>query len=237
MADFISSIQNIVTLTPTATVGRGGESASISTLIKYATFDSVNFSNEGKSLYDISQIDNSFDALLGTLGGVNSQDIQRLSEQANGLLLEGSLAAKPIDYDAIMENIKQLYAGQTLSQKEQEELVFLTENLQSYIQNLSITQLFSPQNSATLDGLFQERLSDAEKADLGKISQQLQRVLFTATDKEGESYLDTLTSLYGLNTPSKEEEDTLFSLFNKRNTLLSSAILNRNLLSNYAEIL
>ena len=163
--------------------------------------------------------------------------MDKLGSIAQNLFSNGSLQASSINYDAILENITKLYEGKELDSKTEEKLVTLTGELQSYVQNLSIAQLFSPSSTSTTNTLFNEKLTDDEKSDLGKMAQQLNRVLFSSTDNEGSSFLDSLNSLYGLNTPSSEENNDIFSLFSQKNSLLSSVLLNRNLASNYGDLL
>ena len=237
MADFITQIQNIATLTPITT--RNTQRISdIATLIHYGTTDSVNFSKEGLNLSAIANIDNQFDALLGTpaLNSEENSTLQTLSSYANTLFNSGSLQPRSIDFEGIMKHIETIYAGENLSKSDKQTLTNLTAQLQSYVQNLSISQLFSTTQPST-NPLFNERLTAEEKGDLGKIAQQLNRVLFSSSDSSATSFLDSLNSLYGLNPTTKEEESDIFSLFTKRNALLSSVLLNRNLLSNYGDIL
>ncbi len=240
MADFISQIQNIANVYAPATVNNRQSIEQIATLISHGTVDTVNFSDDGKNLFQISQINSQFDDIFGlpnTLTSQQNEKLEKLGAVAENLFSNGSLQARSIDYDAILNNITKLYEGKTLSKNEQDKLVTLGAELQSYVQNLSITQLFSTSSVSATNTLFNTQLSDSEKSDLGKIAQQLNRVLFTSTDSEGSSFLDSLNSLYGLNTPSSQEEDNIFSLFTQRNSLLSSVLLNRNLASNYGDLL
>ena len=240
MADFTSSIQNIANVYGVAPVYTPKQTQQIATIIKNGTIDSVNFSDESQNLFQIAQINSTFDDLLGVPSNLTSQqqtELEKLGAIAENLFSNGSLQSTSIDYDAILENITKLYEGKELDAKTEEKLLSLTGELQSYVQNLSITQLFSPSSVSSTNTLFNEKLTDDEKSDVGKISQQLNRVLFTSTDEEGSSFLDSLNSLYGLNTPSSEEENDIFSLFSQRNSLLSSVLLNRNLASNYGDLL
>lgn len=239
MADFISQIQNIANVYAPTGVSNSQRAAQIATIISHGTVDTVNFSQEGKNLFQISQINSQFDDIYGlpnSLTEDQNESLQKLGAVANNLFAGGSLERRSIDYDSIIENINKLYEGETLSKDDEDKLVSLTAQLQSYVQNLAITQLFSNSSTTATNTLFNERLSDSEKGDLGKIAQQLNRVLFTSTDNEGGSFLDSLNSLYGLNTPNVEQEDDIFALFSQRNTLLSSVLLNRNLASNYGDI-
>lgn len=240
MSDFTTSIQNISNVYGVAPVYTPKQTQQIATIIKNGTIDSVNFSDESQNLFQIAQINGRFDDLLGvpsTLTTTQQSELEKLGSIAQNLFSNGSLKPASTDYEAILENITKLYEGKELDTKTQEELVTLTGELQSYVQNLSITQLFSSSSVSSTNTLFNERLTDDEKSDLGKISQQLNRVLFTSTDNEGSSFLDSLNSLYGLNTPSSEENDDIFSLFSQRNSLLTSVLLNRNLASNYGDLL
>ncbi len=240
MADFISQIQNIANVYAPSSVNNARKIEQIATLVSHGTIDTVNFSDEGKNLFDIAQINGRFDDLLGVpndLTDSQNSQLEKLGQVAQNLFSGGSLQASSIDYDAIMKNITKIYEGKSLSQDEKEKLLTLSGELQSYVQNLSITQLFSPSSTPATNTLFNAQLNDSEKSDLGKIAQQLNRVLFTSTDSKGSSFLDSLNSLYGLNTPSSEEKNDIFSLFSQRNTLLSSVLLNRNLSSNYGDLL
>ncbi len=240
MADFISQIQNIANVYAPSAINNSRKIAQIATLISHGTVDTVNFSNESKNLFEIAQINGRFDDILGLpndLTASQNSQLKKLGGLAQNLFSHGSLQPSAIDYDAIMKNITKIYEGKSLSKDEKEKLLTLSGELQSYVQNLSISQLFSTSQTPATNTLFNAQLSDSEKSDLGKIAQQLNRVLFTSTDSEGSSFLDSLNSLYGLNSPSIQEQNDIFSLFTQRNTLLSSVLLNRNLASNYGDLL
>ncbi len=240
MSDFTTSIQNISNVYGVAPVYTPKQTQQIATIIKHGTIDSVNFSDESQNLFQISQINSTFDDFLGVPSNLTSAqqtELEKLGSLAENLFTNGSLERTSTDYDAILENILKLYEGKELDTQTEEKLVTLSGELQSYVQNLSITQLFSPSSASSTNTFFNKRLTDDEKSDLGKISQQLNRVLFTSSDEEGSSFLDSLNSLYGLNTPSSEEENDIFSLFSQRNSLLTSVLLNRNLASNYGDLL
>jgi len=241
MSDFTTSIQNISNIYGVAPVHTPKQIQQIATIIKNGTIDSVNFSDESKNLFQISEINGRFDDLLGvpsTLTTSQQSQLEKLGSIAENLFSSGSLKPASTDFEAILENFTKLYEGKKLDVQTEEKLVKLTGELQSYVQNLSISQLYSSSASvSSTNTLFNERLTDSEKGDLGKIAQQLNRVLFTPTDNEGSSFLDSLNSLYGLNTPSSEESDDIFSLFSQRNSLLTSVLLNRNLASNYGDLL
>jgi len=240
MSDFTTSIQNISNVYGVAPVYTPRQTQQIATIIKNGTIDSVNFSDESQNLFQISQINGRFDDLLGvpsTLTSSQQSELEKLGFIAENLFSNGSLKPASMDYDAILENINKLYEGKELDSQTEQQLLTLTGELQSYVQNLSITQLFSSSTVSSTNTFFNERLTDSEKSDLGKVAQQLNRVLFTSTDDTGSSFLDSLNSLYGLNTPSIEEENDIFSLFSQRNSLLTSVLLNRNLASNYGDLL
>ncbi len=246
MSDFTASIQNIAKVYATTPVQTQSQTQQVSTLIQNGTYDSVNFSSESQNLFQIAQINGTFDDLLGVpnqLTDTEQSQLEKLGSIAQNLFSNGSVQRSATDYDSIMANIEKLYEGKTLTSKDQEALASLTAELQNYMQNLSITQLFSNTNSDFFLGdnatntLFNDRLTESEKSDLGKISQQLNRVLFTANDESGSSFLDSLNSIYGLNTPTKDENDDMFSLLSQHNTLLSSVVLNRSLTSNYGDLL
>jgi len=240
MADFISQIQNIANVYAPSAINNSRKIAQIATLISHGTVDTVNFSNESKNLFEIAQINGRFDDILGLpndLTASQNSQLKKLGGLAQNLFSNGSLQPSAIDYDAIMKNITKLYAQKNLSEEDRAKLATLSGELQSYVQNLSISQLFSTSQTPATNTLFNAQLSNSEKSDLGKIAQQLNRVLFTSTDSEGSSFLDSLNSLYGLNSPSIQEQNDIFSLFTQRNTLLSSVLLNRNLASNYGDLL
>jgi hypothetical protein len=247
MSDFTTSVQNIAKVYASTPVQTRQQTQQVATLIQNGTYDSVNFSNESQNLFQIAQIDSTFDELFSVPNALSADQqpqLEKLGTMAQNLFLGGSLELASTDYDGILANIQKIYEGKEMTKKEQDELVNLTAQLQSYIQNLSITQLFSSENSGffttsntTTNTFFNEKLTESEKADLGKISQQLNRLLFTANDESGSSFLDSLNSIYGLNSPSQEENDDIFSLFSQRNSLLSSVLLNRNLTSNYGDLL
>jgi len=244
MSDFTTSIQNIANVYGVGQVYTPKQTQQIATLIKNGTIDSVNFSDESQNLFQIAQVGSQFDDIFGipsTLSEEQQSELERLGSVAENLFSNGSLSFASTDYDAILKNIDSLYEGKELSQSEVEKITTLTSELQSYIQNLSITQLFSSSTdnfftTGTNTTFFDERLTESEKSDLGKISQQLNRYLFTANDENASSFLDELNSLYGFNTTS-ETDTNIFSLFTKQNTLLSSVLLNRDLTSNYGDLL
>ncbi len=244
MSDFLSSIKNIAAVSTVVPVSRPGERAQIANIIQNAAIDSVNFSNESKNLFQISQIDRQFDQIFGIpkdLSASQQEQLHKLGNIANNLFSSGALQRQLPDSDTIMENIKTLFADQTLSGSAQKQLASLSTEVQSYLQNLSITQLTSGnQNNFFLnnqDSTLQNiTLSDSEKQDLGKIAQQLNRLLFVATDAQSNSFLDSINSLYGLNNPSTEDQQSLTSLLTQRNTLFSSLLLNRNVTYSYGDL-
>ena len=246
MSDFTTSVQNIAKVYSTTPVQTRRQSQQIATLIQHGTYDSINFSKESQNLFQLSQMNGRVDDLFGVpnkLTDTQQSQLEKLGSIAQNLFSNGSVQRASTDYESIIENIEKLYEGKTLTSKEQDKLVKLTDELQSYMQNLSITQLFSNTKNDFFLGdnatntLFNDKLTESEKSDLGKISQQLNRVLFTVNDESGSSFLDSLNSIYGLNTPSKDEDNDIFSLLSQHNTLLSSVILNRSLTSNYGDLL
>jgi hypothetical protein len=238
MADFISQIQNIANVYQTTPTTSNAKIEQIATLIQYATADSVNFSKESQNLLQISEIDKQFETLLGlpqSLTPTQQQSFDTLNQVAQSLFNNQSLTPSSIDYDAIMKNIEKLFSN--VDDEDKKRMQELTAELQRYIQNLSITQLFSPSyTTSTTATLFNERLTESEQADLGRVSTQLNRLLFSANDENASSFLDELNSLYGLSNPTESEREDILSLFHERNTLLSSILLNRDLISNYAEV-
>jgi len=240
MADFISQIQNIANIYPPTTI-RTPEIKQIATILSHKTADSVNFSNESKNLFEISQIDKNFDQILSLprdLNEINSNYKEKLAKIAKDLFLNGSLQKSSIDFDAIGKTISKIYHKSDLSKKDRKTLVNLSASIQTYMQNQLISQLISPSSPIqTTKSILTTNLNQEDITNLAKISKQLNRVLLTPTNSEGSLFLDSINSLFALNNPSNKEKDDIFSLFTNRNILLSSIILNRNLDSNYAVLI
>ncbi len=245
MSDFTNSIQNIARVSAIPTLISSKERQNIAEIVSLGTYDSVNFSKESQNLFQISQISQRFDDLLGVPNLLDTKDQERLNSLgsiAQNLFNQGSLSFASVDSQSILENIQKLYDETDMSKEQKDQLANLTSQLQGYLQNLSITQLFSPSEGSFFDAIgtqnnfFNQRLTDSEQSDLGKIAQQLNRLLFSSNDTQASSFLDSLNSLYGLNTPSQEEQSDIFSLLSEHNTLLASTLLNRSLTSNYSEL-
>lgn len=244
MSDFTSSIRNVAALYASTSVSSPKQVEQVATLIQNTTIDTVNFSQDSQNLFQIAQINSQFDEIFGIPTSLNEEDaslLDRLSAAAKTLFDRGALELSRADYDAILEDINTLYEEGSLVQGDPEEVATLTAQLQEYVQNISITQLFSQDSdnffsTVSTNTLFAEQLSDSEKSELGQISLQLNRFLFSTNDSEASDFLDEINTLYGINSPLSDEENDILSLFRERNALLSSVLLNRDLNANYADL-
>jgi len=236
MSTFTNSITNIVN---NGYVGNGyskREVAQISQSIKNSAIDHVNFSNESKSLFQISQIDTLLNGIFGlpnNLTQSQQNQLQSIRKGLDGLNLKNSSQLELIDFDKIYKNLG-------LQESDKEKVKGLTQELTNYLSQNSINNLFGNTNSNDFsflsDGyskIFSEKLTSDEVDSLGFLSTQLNRLLYNSNDNQTSSYLNVFNDLVGLNNPSQNDIFSANSLLTQRNTLLSSTLLNRPSLSNY----
>jgi len=127
-----------------------------------------------------------------------------------------------------------------VSEKSKEQIQSLTNELSQYLTQRSIIELFGDSGETNLsffsegyNKILGEKLTESETNGLGTLSIQLNRLLFNSDDNQLSSYLNLFNDLYGLNSPSDEELFSANSLLTQRNTLLSTALIERSYQSSY----
>ncbi len=236
MSTFTNSITNIVN---SGYIGNGynkKEVTQISASIRNSAIDNVNFSNESKSLFQISQIDTLLNGIFGlpnNLTQSQKDELEGIRKGMDGLNLKNSSQLELIDFDKIYKNLG-------LQESDKEKIRGLVQELTNYLTQNSINNLFGNTNnndfSFLSDGyskIFSEKLTNDEVDSLGYLSTQLNRVLFSSENNQTSSYLNIFNDLVGLNNPSGNDLFNANSLLLQRNTLLSSTLLNRPFSSNY----
>jgi hypothetical protein len=234
MADIVS---NILSTYPVSNIGYSFTNKSaVTTILNNSLTDSVNFSTSAKNLYQILGIDSQINSIVGQLDKSRDSELKSLGEVARVLFENGSLGFKAVDFEQLLDEVKKLYEGE--SEDKREKIANLTKEIEDYTKFQALTNLFinpsdSIFSSLSFNSLFSQNLTDKEREDLSLISSSLSRVLFTPTDTEGADFLESLNSIYALNPISKSTNETLLSLFNRRNSLLSGVLLDRELFSHY----
>ena len=235
MSTYTNSITNIVNSGYTANYSPKRIS-QLNEIIKTGAIDSVNFSNESKNLFQISQIDTLLDGIFGIPKNLTTDQQNQLDELRKGLdgiYSNNSSQLEIIDFDKIFKNLD-------ISDGNKEQIKELTNELNKYLAENSISQLFGNSSSNTLsflsDGyntILGEKLSADETQKLGTLSLQLNRLFFNNDNNKVSSYLNLFNDLYGLNTPNEQELFDARTLVAERNSLLSSVLLNRSYQSTY----
>ena len=235
MSTYTNSITNIVNSGYTANYSPK-QISQLNEIIKTGAIDSVNFSNESKNLFQISQIDTLLDGIFGIPKNLTTDQQNQLDELRKGLdgiYSNNSSQLEIIDFDKIFKNLD-------ISDGNREQIKELTNELNKYLAENSISQLFGNSSNNTLSFLSDsyntilgEKLTTDETQKLGTLSLQLNRLLFNNDDNKVSSYLNLFNDLYGLNTPNEQELFDARTLVAERNSLLSSVLLNRSYQSTY----
>jgi hypothetical protein len=238
MSTFTNSITNIVNSGYVNTNYSPKQINQIAESIKNGAIDTVSFSSESKNLFEISQIDSMLDGIFGIPNNLDASQQKELDALRAGLdtiYSNNSSQLENIDFDKIFQNLG-------VGEGDKNQIQNLTNELSSYITEHSVSQLFGRSDnnlSFFTDGynkILGEKLTEDETDKLGTLSLQLNRLLFSNDNNEISSYLNIFNDLYGLNDPSEKELFSASSLLTQRNTLLSSALLNRAYQSNYTNL-
>jgi hypothetical protein len=235
MSTYTNSITNIVNSGYTNNY-TSKQASQLNEIIKSSTLDSVYFSNESKNLFQISQIDTILDSIFGIPKNLTTdQQIQldELRKGLDGIYSNNSSQLEIIDFDKIFKNLD-------INDENTQQIKELTNELNKYLVENSISQLFGNSSSNTLSFLSNgyntilgEKLTTEESQKLGTLSLQLNRLFFSDDNNQLSSYLNLFNNVYGLNTPNEQELFDAKTLITQRNSLLSSVLLNRSYQSTY----
>ena len=227
MAILTNSITNIINSGYISALSPTQNSSLVTELVKSASYDSINFSDKAKKLYEISNIDNTITSLLETPSNITQEQSSYLTS------LQSFYNITPTTSSLLnLVNIDDIYKSLGISDANKEDIKKLTNELNAYITELSINQLFNT-NQTTTSTLFNynplliNNLTQDDITRLSNLSLQLNRVIFSSPSKDLASYLDSFNQLYQLNTPSQDELQNIADLTTKRNMLLSSILLNK----------
>jgi hypothetical protein len=228
MATLTNSITNIINSGYISALSPTQNSSLVTKLVKSASYDSINFSDEAKKLYEISNIDSLFNGLFGFPAELNDEQKSTL----NGLKSIYSNLLPSTTPQLQFVNLDEIYEKLGIENANKDDIKKVTNQLNSYITELSINQLFNTEktNSFSLSSytpFLQDKLSKDDIEKLGNLSLQLNRVIFSSSSNDISSYLDTFNNLYKLNNPSDKELKNSAELLTKRNMLLSSILLNK----------
>jgi hypothetical protein len=235
MSSFTNSINNIVNSGYVNNITSKQRTQLVES-IKNSAIDTVTFSQESKSLFDISQIDNMLDGIFGIPKNITTEQqsqLESIRKGLDGIYSNNSSQLEQIDFEKILKNLG-------IDGANAKQIQNITNELGSYITERSIAQLFGTDKNDSFSFLSQgynnilgEKLNKDESKDLGSLSLQLNRLLFNSDDNKISSYLNIFNDLYGLNNPSNQELFDASTLLTERNTLLSSILLNRSYQATY----
>ena len=230
MSTFTSSITNILNSGYITPLTSSQNKSSIVEAIKSGTIDSVNFSKESQNLLSIANIDTMLDGIFGlpsTLSDVQKTELEGLRTSLDGLFPTTSSQLQSLNIDTIIKNLG-------LSRDDSQEIKSLTDEITQYITQMSITNLFGDSSSTDFrpyssgfSQIFSQNLTTEETNSLGKLSIQLNRLIFPNNNSDITSYLNTYNELYNLNNPTDQQLQDATSLLTQRNTLLSSILQGR----------
>ncbi len=240
MADLISSISALTQTLPTSATTN--LKPVIAEVIKNSIVDSVNFSQNSRNLYQISQIDNQINSILGVdnpKDSISTKDLKDLALRANELFNNGSLTLNSANFSEIVDIVRKLHNSD--DPKTTDKIATLTNTLYSFTQlqalnSLSVTPSDSIFSSNSINSLLQTTLFPDQLEKLGDIAPSLSQVLFSGSNRDGESFLERLGSIYGLNSLDDEGKKRAITLLNSRNSLLSSIVINSDIFSTYQKI-
>ncbi|HIP58829.1 MAG TPA: hypothetical protein EYH01_00200 [Campylobacterales bacterium] len=236
MSTFTNSITNIVNSGYINTNYTSKQISQIAESIKNGAIDTVTFSDESKSLFQISQIDSTLNGIFGVPNDLDSKqqkELESLRANLDTIYPTNSSQLQLINFDEIFQNLG-------VSEGSKEQIQSLTNELSQYLTQRSIIELFGDSGETNLsffsegyNKILGEKLTESETNGLGTLSIQLNRLLFNSDDNQLSSYLNLFNDLYGLNSPSDEELFSANSLLTQRNTLLSTALIERSYQSSY----
>jgi hypothetical protein len=236
MSTFTNSITNIVNSGYINTNYTSKRISQIAESIKNGAIDTVTFSDESKNLFQISQIDNTLNGIFGMPNDLDSsqqKELESLRANLDTIYPTNSSQLQLVNFDELFQNLG-------LNEASKDQIESLTNELSQYLTQRSISELFGNAGGTDLsffsegyNKILGEKLTEDETSGLGTLSVQLNRLLFNSEDNQLSSYLNLFNDLYGLNDPSEEDLFNANSLLTQRNTLLSSALLNRTYQSTY----
>ena len=236
MSTFTNSITNIVNSGYVNTNYSPKQISQIAESIKNGAIDTVTFSDESKNLFQISQIDTMLNGIFGLpseLDASQKKELESLRSSLDTLFPTNSSQLELTNFDEIFENLG-------INEGNKEQVQNLTNELSQYLTQRSISTLFGNSGGTDLsffsegyNTILGEKLTENETNELGTLSLQLNRLLFSSDDNQASSYLNLFNDLYGLNDPSSEDLFNANSLITQRNTLLSSTLLERSYQSTY----
>lgn len=236
MSTFTNSITNIVNSGYVNTNYTQKQISQIAESIRDGAIDTVTFSDESKNLFQISQIDTMLNGIFGLpneLDVSQKEELDRMRSSLDSLFATNSSQLQLTNFDEIFENLG-------ISEGSKEQIQNLTNELSQYLVQRSIGELFGDSDSTNFSFFSQgyntilgEKITENETNTLGTLSIQLNRLLFSSEENQVSSYLNLFNDLYGLNDPNPEELFSANSLITQRNTLLSSALLERSYESTY----
>ncbi len=230
MSTFTNSITNIVNSGYVNPLTSSRQTSALVEAIKNSAIDPVTFSQESQNLFQISQIDTMLNGIFGLPNELNEEQknlLETLRAGLDGFYPTGASQLEVTDINEILQNLG-------ITEGSQKQIEGLTNELSSYLAESAIGQLFGTENSSNFSfysngysSILGEKLTDDESIQLGNLSLQLNRLLYSSDDNQVSSYLNLFNDLYGLGTPSEEDLFTANALVTQRNTLLSSALLDR----------
>jgi len=235
MSTFTNSITNIVNSGYTNNY-TSKQASQLAEIINSGAIDSVNFSEESKNLFQISEIDGMLDGIFGIPNDLTTEQQNQLEEvrkSLDGIYANNSSQLEIINFDKLFQNLD-------IGDANEEQIKELTNELNKYLAENSISQLFGNTSDNTLSflssgysSILGEKLTTEESQKLGTLSLQLNRLFFSDDNDQVSSYLNLFNDLYGLNTPNEQELYDASTLITERNSLLSSIVLNRSYQSTY----
>jgi hypothetical protein len=234
MSTYTNSITNIVNSGYTGNY-TSKQASQLTEILKTGMVDSVYFSDESKNLFQISQIDTMLDEIFGIPKDLTKEQKVQLDTLRKGLdaIYPNNYSfLEQIDFDKIFNNLN-------IKNENKDQIKNLTNELNLYLTEQSINKLFGNNEnnlsffSNSYSTILGEKLTNDETNQLGTLSLQLNRLLFSNDDNQLSSYLDVFNNLYGLNNPNKKDLFNATTLLTQRNTLLSSTLINRSYPSNY----
>lgn len=237
MVSFTNSINNIINSGYLNNISSTKTASILSQALQTSAIDSVNFSQAAQNLLQISEIDSLLSGIFGfpnDLSEDQQSTLDTMRASLDTLFPNSSSTLSQINFDEI-------YANLGLDSTNQEQIQTLTDQLSSYLTELSIGQLFGTDSTTNLslysngyNSILGEQLTDEESIQLGTLSTQLNRLLYNNTENDVSNYLNIFNDFYGLNNPNEDDLLTAASLLTQRNTLLSSVLLERSYQSTYS---
>ncbi len=237
MGYYIDALTRLTRIPETAQTTPSQKRAQVAQIVQNSAVDSVNFSRQAQDLFGISRADTFFDATFGlpaTLNSSQKKELSQLQEQLRRLLPADT---SPLESSQIFGSMKDLLARAEVNASSS-QLATLQDAIHSYVYAESVGNLFGSsdtlQSGGSLTTLLASGLSDEEQQRLGKLSLQLNRLFFTGAEDSFLPLLEEYNTLYGLNTPSREDLLKASTLFDTRNTLLAQTLSRRSAPETYS---